>query len=184
MRNFVAGSALVCLSVLLTGCSSGPLVIVPPDWRYEKDAINLNIKADKHLNVYQKTSHALLLCVYHLRDTNAFNQYLNERDGLTKLLECGRFDPSVVLARQMIIQPGQELTQVMDRAEGTRFVNIAAGYYNLRTDQVTRSYPVPLDEVKRGGNLIQTTKKLTIDLRLGPAAIDGTPEIQEAGKKR
>lgn len=135
------------------------------------------------MNSFQRSSHALLLCVYHLRDLNAFNQLLAEHGGLAQLLECSRFDPAVVLARQMVIQPGQELTEVMDRAEGARFVNIAAGYYSLKKDYVIRSYPVPLNQEKRRGNLIQTAKKLDIDLRLGPTAILEVPTTQEAPKE-
>lgn len=169
---------MFCLSVLLAGCSSAPLITVPPDWSYEKDAISLHIKADRQLNLFQKNPHTLLLCVYHLRDPNAFNQLLDEKDGLPKLLECGRFDPTVVHARQMVIQPGQEISESLDRAEGAKFVAIAAGYYNLRKDRVTSSFPVPVSEEKRGGNLVQKTKKLAIDLYLGPQEIQKVQEIQ------
>ena len=120
----IVGGLIIYLSLLLAGCSSAPLVTIPPDWQYEKEAISVHIKADKQLNLFQKSPHALLLCIYHLRDPNAFNQLLNEKDGLIKLLECGRFDPAVVLARQLVIQPGQELTEIMDRSEGAKFVRL------------------------------------------------------------
>lgn len=184
MHKYTTGSLLLSLSLLLSACSWGPVVTIPPDWKYEKDAITLHVQADPNLNAFQRSSHALHLCVYHLRDLNAFNQLLNENGGLPTLLECSRFDPAVVLARQLIIQPGQELTETMDRADGVRFVNIAAGYYNLKKETVVRSYPVPLHQEKRRGNLIQTARKLDIDLRLGPKAIEEVPAVEDTVKEQ
>lgn len=175
MRTHATRPLLLGLSFLLSACSWGPVVTIPPEWQYEKEAVTLHVQADRNLNTFQRSSHALLLCVYHLRDLNAFNQLMSENDGLTRLLECSRFDPAVVLARQMVIQPGQELTETMDRPEGVRFVNVAAGYYNLKKDDVVRSFPVPLNQEKRRGNLIQTAKKLEINLRLGPKAVEDVP---------
>lgn len=174
----VAGLVLLGLSVMLTGCSSAPLVTVPPDWRYEQGAISLHITADPQLNLFHKTPHALVLCVYSLRDPNAFNQLLDERDGLPKLLECGRFDPTVVHARQMVIQPGEQIDETLDRAEGAKFITIAAGYYNLDRERVTRAWPIPVLEEKRGGTLLQRTKKLAIDLELGADGIGPAKESQ------
>jgi type VI secretion system VasD/TssJ family lipoprotein len=179
------GYGILSCALLLSGCSwFGPTVTIPPSWQYEKEAISLHIMADTRLNLFQKQSHSLLLCIYHLRDPNAFNQLLNQKDSLTRLLECERFDPSVVLARQLVVQPGQELTEVMDRAEGARFVNIAAGYYDLRKEAVIRAYEVPVSAEKKGGNLILLPKKLTIDLRLGPTTIETVKPAAEVAKNK
>jgi type VI secretion system VasD/TssJ family lipoprotein len=176
VRKLNAGIVMSGLSVLLAGCSSAPLVTIPPEWRYEKDAISLHLKADPQLNLFQKNPHTLLLCIYHLRDPNAFNQLQDEKDGVQRLLECGRFDPTVVHARRILLQPGQEIRESLDRAEGAKFINIAAGYYIMRKDRVTRSFPVPLSEETRGGNLVQKPKQLAIDLYLGPQEIQKVQE--------
>lgn len=184
MRNPLARPVVFSLSVLLAACSSAPLVTIPPDWGQEKNAITLHIKADTQLNLFQKNPHTLLLCIYHLRDPNAFNQLQDEKDGLQKLLECGRFDPSVVHVRRIMLQPGQEFTESMDRPEGAKFVNIAAGYYQRTKDRVTCSFPVPLSEQKQGGNLVQKTKQLAIDLYLGPQKIqDGSQQPKKQDVK-
>ena len=177
-QPFVAGAVVFCLSAALNGCSSAPLVTIPPDYRYEKDAISLHIKADPQLNLFQKNPHTLLLCIYHLRDPHAFNQLRDEKDGLQKLLECDRFDPAVVQVRRILLQPGQEIRESLDRPEGARFVNVAAGYYNMRKARVTGSFPVPLSQEKRGGNLVQRAEPLAIDLYLGPQ------EIQKVGENK
>lgn len=184
MLKSVAVAVIFCLSVLQAGCSSAPLITIPPDWRSAKDAISLHIKADPQLNLFQKNSHALLLCIYHLRDPNAFNQLLDERDGLQKLLECGRFDPSVVHVRRMLIQPGQEISESLDRAEGVKLLNVVAGYYNLHKERVTASFQVPLSEERRGGNLVQIPNKLVIDLRLGPQELQKVPQQQNVQEKK
>jgi type VI secretion system VasD/TssJ family lipoprotein len=181
VRYLLAAPTLICLISLLAGCSSAPVAVtpaapatpvtIPADWGYEKNAITLHVKADQRLNLFHKTPHTLMLCIYHLRDPNSFNELQEQRDGLQKLLECTRFDPSVVHTRSLVIQPGQEISESLDRPDGARFVNIAAGYYNMRKDGVTRSFPVSVSVEKRGETLVQTTQKMTVDLYLGPKEI-------------
>jgi type VI secretion system VasD/TssJ family lipoprotein len=184
VRYSFAGPAIFCLLSVLNGCSSARTAVpspapvqtatpitIPADWSYEKNAIKLHVKADPRLNLFHKTPHTLMLCIYHLRDPNSFNELQDQRDGLQKLLECSRFDPSVVHARRLVIQPGQEINESIDRPDGARFVNVAAGYYNMRKDSVTRSYPVAVSVEKRGETLVQTTQKMTVDLYLGATEI-------------
>jgi len=62
VREFLATA--ICAFILLPDCSSAPKatpVTVPPDWRYEKNAIDLHIKADPKLNLFHKSPHTLLL---------------------------------------------------------------------------------------------------------------------------
>lgn len=164
---------VVCLGVssLLLACSSAPLVKHPPEWGYEKDAIQLHFIGDPQLNLYQKRAHSLLVCLYHLRDPNGFNQLVDEKDGLTRLLECSRFDPSVTYSRRLVMQPNQEMSESIDRTDGAKYVGIVAGYYTLQKESTVRSYQIPITEVKKGSILIQKTAKLNINLYLGPQDI-------------
>lgn len=104
---------------------------------YRKEALTLLIQADPQLNRYQRNAHTLFLCLYQLKDPNGFNQLAQERDGLQKLLECGRFDGSVANAKQYVIQPGQALNETRDRAEGTRYLGVATGYFGSGKERVT-----------------------------------------------
>lgn len=170
---------ILSVSIMLAACSSTPtsgpasatLVPIPPDWGYEKNAITVHIKADPQLNLFHKSPHTLLLCIYHLRDPNWFNQLQNEKDGLQKLLECSRSDPSVVIARPFHVQPGQEITEVLDRPEGARFVHVAAGYYKMQKDRATRTFPIPLSRQTIGATVVQKPQNLFLDLYLGPQEI-------------
>lgn len=116
----------------------------PPNWDYREEAINLYVKSDAQLNLYEGTPHALMICVYQFRDPNAVNQLIDERDGISKLLECDRFDPSVTNARRIVVNPGRELRKTLDRAEGTKYISIVAGYYSMGKDNVFRMVPVPV----------------------------------------
>jgi len=140
-------------------------------WGYEKDAIRLRVKSDPQLNLYQRSPHTLVLCVYQLKDPNAFNQQLEEKEGLWKLLECGRFDPSVTHSKRVVIQPGQEVTELLDRPEGARYVGLVAGYYALQKERVVRLFPIPVVSEKKGNMIFLKPGMLNIDLYMGPQEI-------------
>jgi type VI secretion system VasD/TssJ family lipoprotein len=164
MKASLKASCLALLAVWLVSCGA-------TEWRYERDAIRLHLVSDPNLNLFGGTPHTLLLCMYHLRDPNAFNQVLDEKDGLVKLLECSRFDPSVTYAKKVVVQPRQEVTESLDRAEGARYVGIVAGYSQLQRERVTRFYEIPV------GAIIKSPQRLDIELYLGPQ------EIQDARGK-
>jgi hypothetical protein len=137
-------------------------------WHYAKEAIRLHLKSDPQLNLYQRSPHTLMLCVYHLRDPNAFNQLVEEKEGLWKLLECGRFDPSVTFSKRVVVQPGQELTELLDRPEGAKYVGLVGGYYLLQKERAVRLFPIPVVSEKRGSTTFLKPGLLNIDLYLGP----------------
>jgi type VI secretion system VasD/TssJ family lipoprotein len=166
----------LCLTLVVffvSACASQP-VSPPSEWRYEKVAIHLNLKADPQLNLYEGNPHTLLLCIYQLRDPNAFNQLTEDEDGLYKLLECSRFDSSVANSKRLIVHPGQDLTTDLDRAEGAKYVAIVAGYYLIQKEGMIRLYDIPWYVEKKG--FIMQTKvakpaALSIDLVLGSQQI-------------
>jgi type VI secretion system VasD/TssJ family lipoprotein len=151
-----------------------PVVVMPTTWSFGKDAIQLHMKSDPRLNLYDGVPHTLLLCIYQMADPNAFNQLREEKDGLPKLLECTRFDSSVASSRRHIMQPAKELTLSYDRAEGAKYVGIVGGYYQLEKENSVRLFQIPvteefLDEKKQ----TKTMKPdlLNIRLYLGPQLI-------------
>ena len=128
--------------------------------------IRLRVQADPQLNRYEKTSHALMLCLYQLREPDGFRLLVQARDGLPRLLECGRFDASVVSARQIVVQPGQEVSDNCEKAEGARYLGLATGYYH-QGKKATELVLLPTE--KRGGRL---PRLLRVDL--------GAQEIADA----
>lgn len=159
-----ASSALSAASISYTG-----------SYPYEREAVRIHLKADPRLNLFDATAHTLFICVYHLRDPNGFNQLLDETDGIGKLLECARFDPSVMGTRKIVVQPGGEVNETVDRPEGAKYVALVAGYSKLRKEDSVRLYPVPIIEKRIGWSVRSTAMPgpLAIDLFLGPDAIEG-----------
>lgn len=178
MKINFRGILLVCTALFLSGCtSSSPSIIQPPEWGYEKDAIQLNFVGDSQLNLYQKKAHSLMVCLYHLRDPNGFNQLIDEQGGLVKLMECNRFDPSVTYTKRIVMQPNQEISQSMDRTDGAKYVGVVAGYYSLHKNSSVLSYAIPITGVRKGSTLVQKTAPLKIELYLGPQNIIQVKDI-------
>ncbi len=168
----------------VAGCTKKPPAPVsqpPYQCGYEPNAIEVYLKADPELNLFEGSPHALHICVYQLQDPNSFNQYAQDKEGLRKLLECTRFDGSFTNAKKVVAQPGREETLALARAEGTRYVGVFAGYAmldSLETKNVVRLFQVPLIVKKKG--FIRRTKTtrcgtLNINLFLGP---DGIQEFE------
>ena len=170
IRSFAVVS--IIFSMLLGACASQPLP--PPKWTYEKDAIEIHIKADPKLNLDDGVPHTLVVCLYQLKDPNAFNQLADDNDGIYKLLECGLFDSGVAASKRIIVYPGKDQTVTLDRAEGAKYVAVVAGYYVLQRARMIRMFDVPVVIEKKG--FLKTTKMskpglLKIDLQLGPSQI-------------
>jgi type VI secretion system VasD/TssJ family lipoprotein len=168
---------IVILSFLLSVfllCSCAPKHLPPPELGYEEGGIKIHVKADPQLNLSEGKPHTLLVCVYQLKDPNTFNQLAGDEDGLYQLLECGLFDAGVAAAKRLIVQPGQDTTFNLDRAQGAKYVAVAAGYYLIERDRIVRLYEIPVVTEKKG--IIRRTKRkkldiLEIDLKLGPEQI-------------
>ncbi len=163
----------------LTACAAKPPPPPPEPEKvgYEEKAIQLYLKADPKLNLYEGGPHSVRVCLYQLRDPNSFNQYAQDQKGLRKLLEASRFDASVTNARKIVVQPGREERFTLDRAEGTRYVGVAAGYYaldRLAIRDLVRLFKIPVIIEKRGIIRRKKTIKpgtLNINLYLGPDSI-------------
>jgi len=172
VKKYIKILFLWLIAVGVYSCASLPLA--PPEWRYEKEAIQLHLKADFQLNLHEGTPHTLLICVYQLRNPNTFNQLAGDNNGLYKLLECGLFDSSVAGSERLIVHPGQDLTFRLNRAEGARYIAIVAGYYSLHKERIIRMFDIQVIVEKKGW--IKRTKilkpgPLNIELTLGPKQI-------------
>lgn len=184
MKNLLGVVSAVWALFFICSCASAPLP--PPQYSYGKGEIHLEIKAEPRLNTYGGSSHTLLLCVYQLKDPNAFNQLTGDEDGLYKLLECGHFDSSVTNATRLIIRPGETRTIKLDRAEGTRYVGLVAGYSVLKEQNMIRLFKIPVIIETKG--LISRTKiakpgLLDLELLLGPHQIKEATSSKSNGKK-
>ena len=164
MKEITRHLLLMFCVILISSCSS-------TEWSYEKDAINLHIVGDPALNRYQKKPHTLIACVYQLKDLNGFNQLLDEKGGLERLLECNRFDAGVTHSKRLVVQPKEDLTESMSRTENAKYVGIVAGYYFLGKEHSVRSFPIQV-------SWLNNPKKLNVDLHMGPVGFQECKENQ------
>lgn len=183
-RKTTALSILFVLLLLSFVCSCATGKKTDPadpaiTWGFGDKSIEISYRADKNLNQYDNKPHTILMCVFQLSDPNVFSELSKSVDGLNKLLQCSRFDASVAGFRRIIVQPGDAKQIILDRAEGAKWVGIAAGYYNMNQDFVTRLLEIPI--VKERKMLILTKPvpgKLTVNLVLGPDKIHQTGSNQ------
>lgn len=165
---------ILLLSVIILGACAKPAP-PPPQYIYKSSAVTINVKADRELNRYEHKPHTMLTCVYQLRDPNTFNQLRREADGLNRLLNCQRYDGSVTGTERLIIRPGQEKSFILDRAEGTKYIGLITGYYEMRSEDMVRLMEVPvlLDVTGLFTKTIKTVVgDMTIDLSLGSEQIN------------
>uniref|UniRef100_C6E3J8 Type VI secretion lipoprotein, VC_A0113 family n=1 Tax=Geobacter sp. (strain M21) TaxID=443144 RepID=C6E3J8_GEOSM len=134
----------VMLALIGVGCSTGGGT-TGARGNDSKDLVRVEIAADPQLNRYEKNSHALVLCLYQLNDVESFTRLAQGNEGMPKLLECGRFDGTVVSVGQMVVQPGQELTEIRERGNGARYLGIATGYYSTGRKKMTALATIPED---------------------------------------
>ena len=165
---------ILVLSAIILGACAKPAP-PPPQYVYKSDAIKINVKADRELNRYQQKAHTLLTCVYQLHDPNTFNQLRRNDDGINQLLSCQRFDGSVTSTERLIIRPGQEKSFTLDRAEGTKYIGLVTGYYEMRPEDMVRLLEVPilLDVTGIFSKTVKTVVgDMNIDLSLGSQQIN------------
>lgn len=145
------------------------------NWSYAPKALELTFTADPFLNEYGGAAHALDMCVYQLANPAAFKDLAASATGVSALLECREFDPSVVGAQRVKVQPGSSETLRLDRAENARFVAVACGYYDQNQGRTTRIYEIPLNANTSGWLWWKETNyeagKLTRKILLGKTGI-------------
>ncbi|MBJ6750692.1 type VI secretion lipoprotein TssJ [Geomonas anaerohicana] len=140
----------VSLLALLPGCTMNMRLAEGGASSSPRRVIRLKVQADPQLNRYDRNSHALLLCLYQLKEPDGFRQLAQNREGVPKLLECGRFDPSVVNAQLLVVQPGQELSQSCDKGTDARYLGLATGYYSFGKRKVTELLAMPSGTADNG----------------------------------
>lgn len=152
MKKCCLTFCLIFLVLPIYSCTSlSPVsTLPPPQWRYEQNAIHITLKVAPQLNLNEGLPHTLLVCIYQLKDPNRFNQLAGDEEGLYKLLECSMFDASVAGYKRLIVYPGQDVSFVLDRADGAKYISLVAGYYYLQKDRIVRLYEIPVDTKRRG----------------------------------
>lgn len=157
-------SLLFCLVVLSSCGPKTPPPLPTPQWIYAKDGITLHFKADNLLNMNDDNPHTLLVCLYQLRDKSMFEQLAGNEDGIYQLLDGESFGDSVSTVKRLFIQPKEDLSIVMDRLAGTRYLGIVAGYVVLQKERMIRIIDIPILYTKNNSSAVVGPLKLTVNL--------------------
>jgi type VI secretion system VasD/TssJ family lipoprotein len=183
-KRWIQAAALgVCL--LTAACSQK---LSKPDWKFQKEAIRIHIKADHDLNLYNKKTHTLYMCFYQLSELNAFDQLAQDDSGIRRLLEAKMFDPSVAAVSNKTILSGEHITLSLDRAERAQYLAVVAGYYaHLSDNRMVRRHKIQV--LKKRKSFFKKTYQcipcpLDIELLLGPNQIESSKVITTNEKCR
>ena len=183
MKRCIWKLTLLLLAVIFLSCSSSPGKETRPQsptqprlsCPYKPEAIKLVLRADPQLHFSDNVPHTLHLCIYQLKDPNAFNLKAKFEEGLYELLDCSSFDPSVTDFERVIVYPGQDQTLNMNRAEGSNYIAFAAGYNNMQKDRIIRFHEIPVETKTK---MLTPWKKyyvcrdLNLEIMLGPEQIE------------
>ena len=174
---------LLCVVVHVVSCASGEggrqrgPAQPPLSCPYKQAAIQISLKADPELNLYDNAPHTLYICFYQLKDPNAFNLKARYDDGLYELLDCSLFDPSVTSIERVTVEPGKDQTLTLDRMEGSNYFAMVAGYFQIEKDRITRFWEIP---VKAKTKALKPWKKVRLCSDLSLEVTLGSQQIERA----
>jgi predicted component of type VI protein secretion system len=119
-------------------------------WNAEPGGVRLSIEATADLNTQDGAPLSLSLCVFQVDRTDKFDDLARTAEGLDKLQACTVDAAGAASAKRYWLQPGQKLSEDIDRAEGARVMAVAAGYAHLKPELSRASFRYLLHTSKEG----------------------------------
>lgn len=139
-------------------------------YAYGPEEVVFNIFAAEDVNFYSNQAHTVYVVFYQLSEPNTFKQLLETPEGVGRLLEGKKLDPSFLSVRPLPVQPREGKQLKMDRVEGARYAAVVAGYYVQKPGSFSRLFTVPIETaVLRRGEEVEAkcaAKKLVADVKL------------------
>ncbi|WP_321910610.1 MULTISPECIES: type VI secretion lipoprotein TssJ [unclassified Paraburkholderia] len=181
----LAGLASIAGVLALAACGSTPPKdpLADVNWSYAADSIILEISADPALNQYDGQSHTLLLGIYESGDAQAFRNLTAEPSSLADTMASGKVPQAFSQFSRYVVSPGQHSWLILDRAQNTRAIGVAAGYAQFGVANAARQFDVPV-VTKTSGFIFRTHSQLpgplVVRLNLGTQGILNA-EVQSDG---
>ncbi|MDJ0816766.1 MAG: type VI secretion lipoprotein TssJ [Desulfobacterales bacterium] len=181
MKCCICRLTVLLLVAVSLSCASSPSKGRQLNCPRKADAIQLVLRADPQLHFSNNVPHTVFICIYQLKDPNAFNLKTKYTEGLYELLDCSSFDSSVTDLERIVVYPNKDLPLTMDRAEGTNYIALAAGYTNMEKDRIVRIHEIPIDEKTK---ILTPWKKyyvcrdLNLEISLGPEQIETIEDLK------
>jgi len=152
----------------------------PTEWGFERNAIRVNLTADRDLNYYDRASHTVVAWVYQLSNPNKFNQLSDDKQGLTKLLEG---DASVGDYKREFVEPGKSVTLTLDRAEGAKYVGLVVGFFAINKESTTKFVDIPVVQVMQGNMMVSKPARIELNVYLGSRSIEKVGVVPLEGQQ-
>lgn len=146
-RGWVPVSLLLTAALAVASCAR--LTPEETEERAGQQFFALSFRASADLNSFLGTPSSLSVCLYQLTDRRAFDALRDDPEGLAELLDCGKFDDSVVGRERIFINPGERKIEEFERRRGARYVAIAAGYHDASAASSTLLLELPVVVAKR-----------------------------------
>ena len=157
-KHAIKIAGLCLLTILSLSCGGATTdKPIPGAWR----AISVSVQATTDLNLFQDSAHALNLYVIQLSDVKDFTKASGNVATLLAYIEKGSQNTGVTRFQQLVVQPGQLDTNVVNRIAGSTWVAVVAGFYFLNPEKSVRVFQLPEDP----------SKKLELSFTLGPDSI-------------
>lgn len=136
-------------------------------WPYAKEGILLELASDIDLNFYSNQSHTVALGIWQFDDEKIFIKLLNDKAELIKALSTGNLPKGVLQLDRYVIQPDTKVVLKLDRAQGSKYVGILAGYYSFTPSGAARYFRIPLN-IQSSGLILKdyTAEPAVLALRL------------------
>lgn len=147
---FLLKRLLILVFLLILSCSGKEPPKPEPEWVYKPKSIEISYQADRMLNEFKGSSHAMQVVIYQFDNINKFVELSEYQDGLKKLLSAQNFDASVQAVKKIFVDPGESKKLIFDRAEKTRWVGVVAGYFELTPGRATCFFEIPHKIEKQG----------------------------------
>ncbi len=173
--------ALFCAALSACGASAPPpppphsLTADQPGlvlWPRAEKAVRLRLHADRNLNMYDSKAHSLQVCIYQLDKPDAFLELAKTQEGVTELLKAVAFDKSVKNVVRLFVQPLENASYELDRAEDATFVGVVCGYFDAAPEDAAGVWEIKPQTATTGHLFWKSTTYSagTLDLSLHLAA--------------
>ena len=182
MKTGLKCIVLLYVAALVVACATDKSARPQFSCPFMPEAIQLSLKADQMLNLYDNASHTLYLCLYQLKNPNVFKLKSQYEDGLYELLECSLFDATVTNFERVTVQPGKDQSLTLDRAEGSNYFAMVAGYYGIETDRIARFLEIPVEtktKIMTPWKKYQVCSDLNLEITLGPQQIERIESLEK-----
>jgi len=173
---------IATVTLVVSGCATDKGVTTPFICPFKENAIQLSLKADSLLNLYDNEPHTLDLCFYQLKNPNVFKLKSKYEDGLLELLECKLFDPTVTDFERITVQPGKDQTLIVDRADGSNYFGVVAGYFEMQIDRIARFQEIPVTtktKIMTPWKKYQVCLDLNLEITLGPQQLERIEDVEK-----